>query len=534
MRRAFSISIPVALSSYTCGQVRRQVFDDTVSGRAKEIFEYIAPNYNITLEEWNHDKDHVHILFRAHPNTEISKFINAYKSASSRLLKKEFPQIRQKLWKERFWSQNFFKQPTTGFPRFKSKKRNKSSYSTICINGNITISNGYRLRSVTVSQTPGGKSRPWILWMSVPYALSAILLFTVPHTMGMVHSVYIFVTYNFCTTVCYTAINLPYGSLSVMMTRVSSKRDMLSVVRMGLSPLGKIIAVTCTTPLVKLFGKDQAAWVKTMMVWAVIALILLLICFINCKETVVIAGKEKAEKVPVGKGLKLLVTNQYFWAVLLLWMFQSVFFSVSGTILPYYCKYIFKNDTWLYSALYLAEILTMVVCIFLCAPLIRKFGKRNIALAGSCIALGGQLLFFLNPYSLPWTVMSCLARAVGLAPLNAVVFGMIGDVVEFGQWKTHVRQKSLIFAVGSIGTKVGAGVASAAMTVLMSFAGYISTSSGMATQPQSALNMIIQIYKFGSLIVAGGVLIVLLFYKLDKKYADIMKELIDREARGEL
>ena len=486
MRRAFSISIPVALSSYTCGQVRRQVFDDTVSGRAKEIFEYIAPNYNITLEEWNHDKDHVHILFRAHPNTEISKFINAYKSASSRLLKKEFPQIRQKLWKERFWSQNFFKQPTTGFPRFKSKKRNKSSYSTICINGNITISNGYRLRSVTVSQTPGGKSRPWILWMSVPYALSAILLFTVPHTMGMVQSVYIFVTYNFCTTVCYTAINLPYGSLSVMMTRVSSKRDMLSVVRMGLSPLGKIIAVTCTTPLVKLFGKDQAAWVKTMMVWAVIALILLLICFINCKETVVIAGKEKAEKVPVGKGLKLLVTNQYFWAVLLLWMFQSVFFSVSGTILPYYCKYIFKNDTWLYSALYLAEILTMVVCIFLCAP------------------------------------------------LNAVVFGMIGDVVEFGQWKTHVRQKSLIFAVGSIGTKVGAGVASAAMTVLMSFAGYISTSSGMATRPQSALNMIIQIYKFGSLIVAGGVLIVLLFYKLDKKYADIMKELIDREARGEL
>jgi putative transposase len=86
---------------------RRQVFDDNISNRAKEIFEYIAPNYNITLEEWNHDKDHVHIIFKAHPNTEISKFINAYKSASSRLLKKEFPQMRQKLWKEYFWSQSF-------------------------------------------------------------------------------------------------------------------------------------------------------------------------------------------------------------------------------------------------------------------------------------------------------------------------------------------------------------------------------------------------------------------------------------------
>lgn len=95
---------------------RRQVFEDNISARAKEIFEYIAPNYNITLQEWNYDKDHVHILFKAHPNTQISKFINAYKSASSRLLKKEFPQIRQKLWKEYFWSQSFCLLTTGGAP----------------------------------------------------------------------------------------------------------------------------------------------------------------------------------------------------------------------------------------------------------------------------------------------------------------------------------------------------------------------------------------------------------------------------------
>ncbi len=86
---------------------RRNVFDDKISDRAKEIFEYIAPNYKITLQEWNYDKDHVHILFKAHPKSEISKFINAYKSASSRLLKKEFPQIRQTLWNDYFWSQSF-------------------------------------------------------------------------------------------------------------------------------------------------------------------------------------------------------------------------------------------------------------------------------------------------------------------------------------------------------------------------------------------------------------------------------------------
>ena len=86
---------------------RRKVLNDEISERAKEIFEYIAPGYGILLEEWNHDTDHVHILFKGQPNTEISKFINAYKSASSRLIKKEFPQIRKSLWKEMFWSQSF-------------------------------------------------------------------------------------------------------------------------------------------------------------------------------------------------------------------------------------------------------------------------------------------------------------------------------------------------------------------------------------------------------------------------------------------
>ena len=57
---------------------RRQVFNEDISSRAKEIFEYIAPNYNITLEEWNHDKDHVHILFKAHSNTKSQGLFNHF------------------------------------------------------------------------------------------------------------------------------------------------------------------------------------------------------------------------------------------------------------------------------------------------------------------------------------------------------------------------------------------------------------------------------------------------------------------------
>ncbi len=86
---------------------RRKVIDDAISLRLRVIFERIASDYNITLDAWNHDIDHVHVLFRGQPNSGLSKFINAYKSASSRLIKKEFPQIRSSLWKEMFWSQSF-------------------------------------------------------------------------------------------------------------------------------------------------------------------------------------------------------------------------------------------------------------------------------------------------------------------------------------------------------------------------------------------------------------------------------------------
>lgn len=95
---------------------RQKVIDEEISNRLKEIFERIQPKYNITRQEWNYDKDHIHVLFKGNPNTEISKFINAYKSASSRLIKKEYPQIRKQLWKEYFWSRSFCLLTSGGAP----------------------------------------------------------------------------------------------------------------------------------------------------------------------------------------------------------------------------------------------------------------------------------------------------------------------------------------------------------------------------------------------------------------------------------
>lgn len=86
---------------------RKEVITDVISEYLKHIFCYIAPKYKIRLSEWNHDKDHIHILFKAEPDSGISKFINAYKAASSRKVKDQFPEIIDKLWNGQFWAKSY-------------------------------------------------------------------------------------------------------------------------------------------------------------------------------------------------------------------------------------------------------------------------------------------------------------------------------------------------------------------------------------------------------------------------------------------
>ena len=310
---------------------------------------------------------------------------------------------------------------------------------------------------------------------------------------------------------------------------------MLSITRMCLSPWGRILSVSATLPLVKVFGDSQMAWVEVMSLWAVVGLALLIFCFRNCEETVVIEAREKAdEKVPVKRALKGLAVNKYFWAGMTIWMMQNVIFTVTGTILPYYCKYIFNNDS-LYSGLYLLETLVTIGVMALFSPkLLQRFGKRNMSLGGVLICLVGHLIFLLNPEDFNMLVFSCVIRGIGFAPIQSVIFGFLGDAVEYGQWKSHLRQEGLVFSGGSVGTKVGTGLTSAILTGLLSYAGYVATATGSVAQTPAVISMIMSIYMYAPLVVWGVLIVVLVNYKLDKEYPAIMQELVHREALGQM
>ena len=189
-----------------------------------------------------------------------------------------------------------------------------------------------------------GKSRAWILWMMIPYGIAAILLFTVPPATPIVKGIYVFITYNFCTTVVYTALNLPYATLATLMTRDTDQRAVVNLFRTGMSALGNMVITAITFPLVTRLGDTQQAWIEVSILYAIVSIIMLFICFKNCHERVKEETKTKDGKnVPLWMGIKLCVTNKYFIMFFMLAVFLSFYEAVTGTCNAYYAQYILGN-----------------------------------------------------------------------------------------------------------------------------------------------------------------------------------------------
>lgn len=370
-----------------------------------------------------------------------------------------------------------------------------------------------------------GKSRVWILWMMIPYGISAILLFTVPSTTELIKGVYVFITYNLCSTVVYTALNLPYATLATMMTRDTDQRAVINLYRSGMSAFGNMIITAATFPLVNIFGNTQQAWIKVSCIYSVISILMLGMCFKNCQERVTLTTTTRdGRKVPFFMGIKLIFKNKYFIIFFMLAVFLSLYETVTGICNAYYAQYILgdRNLTGVLSAF---ESTPQIITILVLSPFILKFGKRNVALLGALIAVIGTVCLIIRPDSLNLTLLACILRGIGKGCFRGVKYSMLADVIEYGHWKTGVRIQGLLISAATAGQKFGGGFTSVVFGVLMSAVGFAGTEAIDATQS----TMLIGIYILGNILAWGLIAITLIFYKLDMQYPKILAEMKERE-----
>lgn len=135
-------------------------------------------------------------------------------------------------------------------------------------------------------------------------------------------------------------------------------------------------------------------------------------------------------------------------------------------------------------------------------------------------------MVLLNPTSYAVLYISAVVKGIGNAALSGVMYGMLADTVEYNDWHSGIRAEGLVFSANSIGQKVGSGIGSAVLGWILAAFGFVSSS---AVQPASAINGIRVIFLYVPLVVFAIMFVILMFYKLDKEYDGIVKDLEERK-----
>lgn len=373
-----------------------------------------------------------------------------------------------------------------------------------------------------------GKARPWILRMCIPFAISGVLLFSVPTSWAETPKlIYVFITYNLVSTVVYTAINVPYSALNALMTQNPYERSVLSIFRNLLATAGTLTINIFTLPLVEFFGNNALAWTKTFFIFGIVAIIAFLYTLWGTNERVKsVAQLQSTENndVPVLVGIKALFKNKYWIMMTGMLALFFLMYAINGGSTVYYAKDIL-GDKNLVGTINGIFNIVQICGMFFIAMMIKKFGKRNIFALGLVLDIIGMLILNYSNGVMSLIIISSVIRGLGNACGGATMWAMVSDTIDYGEWKTGYRTEGLVNSACSFGWKIGNGIGSALLGLILEAGGYVGTA---ITQTETALFSIeicfiwipIAIYVIG--------LVIMSFYHLDKEFPAIIRDLNNR------
>lgn len=371
------------------------------------------------------------------------------------------------------------------------------------------------------TRTRFGKARPWLLWLALPFAVVATALFAVPDANSTTQVIYIIVTYNIALLV-YTAVEIPHGTLGALMTYDQHQRSVLNVAKM-IGAYVAIIAITnITLPIVDFFGGGQSGWIYTFVIFGLVAAAIYFFTFWSTKErTDPVGTKQDKDRPSVKASLISLARNKYWFIATLVLLLMYIYNAITAGVAIYYSEYVLGSPA-LVGVVATALTLATLGGMLLVVPITRRFGKRNTAIVGCLIAVVGSLIIFAAPDITAVVVIGQVVRGIGKAAIMGVIFAMLADTMEYGEWKTGIRIEGLIYSGASMGIKIGTGLGSALIGWGLAASGYLG---GQETQSAEAISMISNLFIWVPTLVSVLMAVLLYFFKLDKQYPQILEEL---------
>ena len=362
------------------------------------------------------------------------------------------------------------------------------------------------------TSTRWGHFRPYLVWMALPMAITAVLTFTTPAYGGTARVVYAYVTLSLMM-IAYSAINIPYSALLGVLTPNSEDRTSACSYRFVMAFLPVFIIVNTAIPLATHFGgspNSPVGWQMTMIIYSGIAVVFYFLTFAMTRERVQPEPKEKGSlKIDV----KDLFRNRPWVVLCIVGIAALTYANIRGTVIVYYFQYVVPNGNHYFGSVMTTGAIGFILGVLVTSPLSKMFGKRNFYMVSMSLAAALTIAYYFVPPSnipLVWAghgLISFLA-----APTAPLVWAMYADTADYSEWKCGRRATGLVFSAASFAQKFGWAIGGGGAGWLLAYFGYVPNVIQSAHTVKGIM-MLVSIIPAIAAIIA---VIALWFYEIDE------------------
>lgn len=381
------------------------------------------------------------------------------------------------------------------------------------------------------THTRWGRYRPWLL-IAAPFTAVVLMISFWAHPNWSSSAKIIYMVITYCILVLgYTCVNIPYGTLCGAMTQNIEERAKINTFRSVSAMIAIGIINIITVPLIAALGggNDKKGYLLTALIYGCIFAACHIFCFAKTKEAVEMPEKKK---ISIKTQMSAVLQNKpYLIAVAGQFLFGLTLYGRNADAL-YYFTYVEGNQA-LFSTYSLFIIIPSVVGAACFPPLFKLTNNKGKAASIFALLTGVCMLCmcFFSAEKSPvfFYACSCLSQFF-FSGFNTAIYAIIPDCVEYGEWKTGLRNDGFQYAFISLGNKIGMAVGTSVLAAALGSCGYA------ANQRQNDAVLAVMKHSFTTI---PGVLwiitaAVLFFYRLNRKaYDDIIKEIQEKKRKKE-
>ncbi len=393
------------------------------------------------------------------------------------------------------------------------------------------------------THSPQGKARPWLLISAPLLTVTGLLLFLVPQASEDVQVVWIMLSYNLFYSFAYTIYNMSHNLMVPLSTRDTTARGKLSVFNQVATIMVSGIICALLFPMVisPWWGVDKARWITVMSVLSILALPMTLLEYYFTKERITAESEAhpdtEGSEVSFARRLKVLLTDKYMLLIYGYFFITTLSTGLKNLSSIYYCNFVLGsyNDGVTMTMLSVIGGLPMGIGLFAVWPLAKRFGKRNVTVAGMVIMAIGSAVCFLAPRNMVIVLIGQFIKNMGSLPGAYVFMALFADVLDHIEWKVRFRCDGLAMSLYNTIAVSLVGISTGIFNGLLSASGYVkpyydAAGALVAAQPESVQNVIVLCYVGLDIIACLAAAAMIFFLNVEK---DIGKKQAEIKARAQ-